>query len=68
MAKKWSKVPPLVSLIAEKVVGFCEFETNGHIDCFYVHHKFQGCGVGGFLMQEVYKKSIELKLKGFIQK
>ena len=36
--KKWAKVVPIVALQGDNVVGFTEFETNGHIDCFFVHH------------------------------
>ena len=32
------------------VVGFAEFESTGHIDCFYVHHQWQRQGVGASLM------------------
>jgi putative acetyltransferase len=35
------------------VVGFTEFEANGHIDCFYVHHQWQGCGVGSKLLNQI---------------
>lgn len=28
------------------IVGFGELEPNGHIDYFYVHQDYQGCGVG----------------------
>ena len=51
--KKWSEKAPIVALIGNKVVGFAEFELNGHIDCFYVHHEFQGEGVGSALMAAI---------------
>jgi hypothetical protein len=41
------------------VVGFAEFEPNGHIDCFYVHHNFQGVGVGTALMHEIEMEARE---------
>jgi putative acetyltransferase len=28
------------------IVGFTNFKTTGYIDCFYVHHQWQGQGVG----------------------
>ena len=62
--KKWVKVVPIVALQGDNVVGFTEFETNGHIDCFFVHHAFQGVGVGTTLMnaieQEAKEKNIHL--------
>jgi len=55
--KKWLNLPPFVALIDNKIVGFAEFESNGHIDCFYVHHEFQGCGIGSLLMREIEKEA-----------
>lgn len=60
--KKWKKLIPLVALIKNKIVGFTEFEPNGHIDCFYVHHHYQGQGIGTALMREIEKKAKDLKL------
>ncbi|MBN9230901.1 MAG: GNAT family N-acetyltransferase [Legionella sp.] len=37
------------------IVGFTEFESNGHIDYFYVHHEYLGCGIGSSIMAEVFK-------------
>jgi len=51
--KKWGKTPPIVAILNDKVVGFSEFELNGHIDCFYVHHEHQSQGVGSVLMTEI---------------
>ena len=35
------------------IVGFTELGTTGHIDCFFVHHDWQRCGVGTRLMKRV---------------
>src|SRR5437762_1878036 len=51
---KWSKLLPFVAVQDNQIVGFAEFEDNGHIDCFYVHHEFQGCGVGSELMHAIF--------------
>ena len=61
--KKWKTIPPLVASIDGIVVGFVELESSGHIDCFYVHHKFQGRGIGTSLMKEVFKTANHLNLK-----
>ncbi len=37
----------------EHVVGFTELDSAGHIDCFFVHHEWQRCGVGSRLMERV---------------
>lgn len=52
--KKRATIKPLVALMDNKIVGFIEFEANGHIDCFYVHHECQGFGIGSSLMNEVF--------------
>ncbi|KTC93188.1 GNAT family N-acetyltransferase [Legionella cincinnatiensis] len=61
--KKWETITPLVALIDDKIVGFTEFEPNGHIDCFYVHHEYQGFGIGASLMNEIFNKANDLNLK-----
>ena len=62
-AKKFQKTKPLVAVINEIIVGFVEFEPNGHIDCFYCHHKYIGCGVGSTLMESVYERAIQKGIK-----
>jgi putative acetyltransferase len=57
--KKWEKIIPIVVLSNEQIVGFTEFEPNGHIDCFYVHHEFQNKGVGSALMKAIEGKAQE---------
>ncbi|KKJ75659.1 hypothetical protein WH95_17005 [Kiloniella litopenaei] len=44
------------------IVGFAELETNGHIDCFYVHHQKQGLGIGHKLIEAVEEKAKTLNL------
>jgi GNAT superfamily N-acetyltransferase len=57
--EKCAKLNPFVAVIDDTIVGFAEFEPNGHIDCFYVHHKFQGAGVGTALMREIEMEARE---------
>jgi len=52
-AKKFARTKPLVAVIEDKIVGFAEFEPNGHIDCFYCHHEWIGKGAGSALMKEI---------------
>ena len=35
----------IIAIINNQIVGFAEFEANGHIDCFYCHPDFQGKGL-----------------------
>lgn len=37
----------------EKILGFSELETNGHIDCFYCHKDYQGKGVGSLMIKNI---------------
>lgn len=57
--KKWQNLPPLVAVAGDIVIGFAEFEQSGHIDCFYVHHAWQGKGVGAALMQAIFNKAVQ---------
>jgi len=43
--------------VGDEIVGFAEFEPNGHIDCFYCHHEWIGKGVGSALMKEILQKA-----------
>ncbi|KTD03700.1 Acyl-CoA N-acyltransferase [Legionella geestiana] len=56
--EKLEKIKPFVALINDKIVGFAEFEPNGHIDCFYVHHEYQGSGIGSALIHEIEKEAV----------
>lgn len=60
--KKWLNLPPIVAVSGNTIVGFAEFEPNGHIDCFYVHHEFQGKGVGSALMTKIEAAAITNKV------
>lgn len=55
--KKLAKVKPYVAVVNETIVGFAEFETSGHIDCFYVHHEWQSKGIGSALMKAIIQKA-----------
>jgi putative acetyltransferase len=56
-AKKFSRTKPIISTIGDEIVGFAEFEPNGHIDCFYCHHEWIGKGVGSALMKEIFHRA-----------
>ncbi len=61
--KKWRKVPPFVAVLNDTIVGFAEFEENGHIDCFYCHHEYQRCGVGTVLMNTIEDEAKKNNIK-----
>lgn len=56
-AKKFLKTKPIVATSGDQVIGFAEFEPNGHIDCFYCHDEWIGKGVGSALMQEILQRA-----------
>jgi GNAT superfamily N-acetyltransferase len=56
-AKKFSRTKPLVAVVEGEIVGFAEFESNGHIDCFFCHHDWIGKGVGSALMKEILQRA-----------
>ncbi len=60
--KKFIRTKPFVAVVRDEVVGFAEFEPNGHIDCFYVHHNWIGKGVGKALMRSIFERARELKI------
>jgi len=55
--KKLKNTKPFVGVINKTIVGFAEFELNGEIDCFYVHHEYQGKGVGSALIGAIFKRA-----------
>ena len=42
--------------------GFAELEKDGHIDCFYTHHKFQSCGIGSKLMFALEQHAVKQQI------
>jgi putative acetyltransferase len=61
-SKKFLRTQPFVAVIDQDIVGFAEFEPNGHIDCFYCHHKWIGQGVGSALMRQIHEEAHEQKI------
>jgi putative acetyltransferase len=57
--EKLERTQPLITVIDSKIVGFAEFEPNGYIDCFFVHHDFQRCGIGSALIREIENIAIK---------
>ena len=45
---------PFFFFLKDEVVGFCEY-YDGYIDCFYVHFKYQNCGIGKLLLTHILK-------------
>lgn len=64
--RNWLKVcANRFTYVAEQdgeIVGFGELEANGHIDCFYCHKNYQGCGIGKQIYRAIEAKAVELGL------
>lgn len=45
--------PTYVADLAGKIVGFAQLEPNGHIDCFYCHHRHQRQRIGTLLIGHI---------------
>jgi putative acetyltransferase len=56
-AKKFPRTKPIIAAVGDDIVGFAEFEPNGHIDCFYCHHEWIQKGVGSALMREILQRA-----------
>ncbi|MBX9923175.1 MAG: GNAT family N-acetyltransferase [Rhabdochlamydiaceae bacterium] len=46
----------MIATVGEQILGFAEFESNGHIDCFYCHHEWIGKGVGSALIKKILQR------------
>ena len=44
---------PFVAVEDGNIIGFAELESDGQINYFYVHHKWQGKGVGSALYNSI---------------
>lgn len=64
--KRWKRINPFVVLDKDIVVGFAELEENAHINCFFVHHLYQGEGIGSMLMNACIKEGKKLGYKKLI--
>lgn len=48
---------PFVAEIEGQIVGYSDLQPQGLIDHFFVHHLWQGKGVGRILMQEIENRA-----------
>ena len=47
---------PFVAKLGSIIVGYADLQSNGLIDHFFVHGKYQSMGVGGALMNAILEK------------
>lgn len=60
--KDLKKTKPYIIKKNNKIVGFFEFETDGHIGCFYVHHNSQRQGIGNMMISKIIDLAEEQRL------
>jgi putative acetyltransferase len=51
-----------VAVQGERVLGFAEFEGDGHIDTLYVYHEYQGYGIASQLLDRIEAEAQRLGL------
>ena len=49
---------PFVAVQSDKVIGFIELESDGHIDCMYVHLDYQRKGVARNMFSYLSKEAV----------
>ncbi len=64
--KAWSErlslKKPWLIIEKETVTGFAELESDGHVDCFYIHQNYQGQHLGTTLMNRIEAEALEAGL------
>ncbi|PYE35150.1 GNAT family acetyltransferase [Idiomarina fontislapidosi] len=50
---KMNKIAPYVAELNDDIAGYADLQQDGLIDHFFCHHKYQGKGLGGALMQHI---------------
>jgi len=43
-------------MLEDEIVGFYIYEDD-YIDCFYVHHEYQGLKIGRFMIEQIFKNA-----------
>ena len=56
---KFREIDPFVVIKEGKIIGYADIQSDGYIDHFYCHHKFQGQGVGSTLFAALEREARE---------
>jgi len=59
-ADRLAQKNPFVAVMDEEIVGMAEIETDGFIDYFYVHPRWQGRGIGKALLATLESEASKL--------
>lgn len=49
--QRLTRTKPIVAEKSQTIIGFIEFESDGHIDCLYVHPSYQRLGIASILLE-----------------
>ncbi|PQO44439.1 GNAT family N-acetyltransferase [Blastopirellula marina] len=55
-------INPLVAVAGRQVVGFTDLQSDGLVDMFFVHHQWQGQGIGKRLFAAIEEEADRLGL------
>lgn len=61
--ERLKKTNPFVAEKDGNLVAFGELEPDGHIDFFYCHPDWQGCGAGSQLMSSITAEALKIGVK-----
>ncbi len=50
---------PLLALVGDRVAGFIELDSDGHIDCCYTHPDFQRKGIASALYRRTERSALQ---------
>jgi GNAT superfamily N-acetyltransferase len=61
--KRLEQKNPFVAVESEQILGYGELDKDGHIDCFYCHHEWQGKGVGKAIYNAIEEEARRMGIK-----
>lgn len=64
--ERWNKINPFIVADNDIPIGFAELEDGGHINCFFVHHDYQGRGVGSMLINACINEAVKLNYQKLV--
>lgn len=56
-AQRLNEKMPVMAIKDNRVIGFVELDSDGHIDCMYTHPEFQGQGVASALYEHLQEQA-----------
>ena len=53
---------PFLAIVGDRVAGFMELESDGHIDCAYTHPDFQRIGIASKLLDKLVTEAVKINI------